>query len=296
VHWTVIPDGATAAAAMQQGEADWWEQPIFDLLPVLKRAPDLHTTVVEVTGNIGLLRMNQLFPPFDNPAIRRALLLALDQSDFMASVVGDTPDAAQMNVGYFAPGTPMASDAGLDVLKAPRDVAAAKRAIEAAGYKGEKVVVMTPSDYPRIDALCNVAADLLRRCGMNVELQAADWGTVIQRRASKAPLDQGGWSVFITTLTGADMSSPAGNLALRGNGQGAWFGWPTAPELERLRNTWLAATDASEQKKIAAEIQVQAFVDVPFLPLGQFFQPTTRTRSLMDGLKGMPLFWNIRRV
>jgi peptide/nickel transport system substrate-binding protein len=296
VHWTVIPDGATAAAAMQQGEADWWEQPIFDLLPVLKRAPDLNTTVVEVTGNIGLLRMNQLFPPFDNPAIRRALLLGLDQSDFMASVVGDTPDAARTNVGYFAPGIPMASDAGLDVLKAPRDAAAAKRAIEAAGYKGEKVVVMTPSDYPRIDALCNVAADLLRRCGLNVELQAADWGTVIQRRASKAPLEQGGWSVFITTLTGADMSSPAGNLALRGNGQGAWFGWPTAPGLERLRNTWLVATDASEQKKIAAEIQAQAFVDVPFLPLGQFFQPTTQSRSLADGLKGMPLFWNIRRV
>lgn len=296
VVWNVIPDGATAAAAMQRGEADWWEQPLFDLLPLMKRAPDLKTFVVEVTGNIGLLRMNQLFPPFDNPAIRRALLMALDQSEFMAAVVGDTPGASRTGIGYFAPGTPMASDAGLAVLSKPRDVAGAKRAIEAAGYKGEKVVVMTPSDYPRIDALCNVAADMFRHCGLNVDLQAMDWGSVIRRRASKAPPDKGGWNVFITTFTGADMSSPASNLALRGNGGSAWFGWPDAPKLEQLRDQWLAATDPAEQKRIAASIQAQAFVDVPFLPLGQFFQPTTQNRSLTGGLTGMPLFWNIRRA
>ncbi|HUB14576.1 MAG TPA: ABC transporter substrate-binding protein [Acetobacteraceae bacterium] len=296
VHWTVIPDAATAAAAMRHNEADWWDQPIFDLLPLLNQAHDLRTTVVEVTGNIGLLRMNQLFPPFDNPAIRRALLLALNQSDFMTAVVGDAPDASRSNVGYFGPGTPMSSDAGLAVLNTPRDPSAAKRAIMAAGYKGEKVVLMTPSDYPRIDALCNVAADLFRRCGLNVDLQAMDWGTVIQRRASKAPPSQGGWSAFITTFTGADMSSPIGDLALRGNGLNSWFGWPTAPQLERLRNAWMATDDFATQKKIAADIQAQAFVDVPFLPLGQFFQPTTQRTSLVDGLTGMPLFWNIRRA
>jgi peptide/nickel transport system substrate-binding protein len=92
------------------------------------------------------------------------------------------------------------------------------------------------------------------------------------------------------------MSSPASNLALRGNGAGSWFGWPTAPKLEALRDQWLAATDLAEQKRIAAEIQAQAFIDVPFLPLGQFFQPTTRSKTLVDGLTGMPLFWNIRRA
>lgn len=296
VQWTVIPEPATAAAAMQRGEADWWEQPIFDLLPTLQKDPDLHTSVVEVTGNIGLLRMNQLFPPFDNSAIRRALLLALNQADFMAAVVGDTPDAARTGIGFFAPDTPMASEAGLDILRRPRDLAAARSAIAQAGYRGEEVVVMTPGDYPRIDALCQVAADLFRKCGLNVTLQTTDWGSVIQRRASKAPIGQGGWSAFITTFSGADMSSPAGNLALRGNGQNGWFGWPAAPELERLREQWLVTTDPATQRQIAAAIQAQAFVDVPFLPLGQFFQSTTRRRSLLDGLTGMSLFWNIRRA
>jgi peptide/nickel transport system substrate-binding protein len=296
VHWNIIPDAATAAAAMQRNEADWWEQPVFDLLPMLRKSPDLNITSVEVTGNIGLLRLNQLHPPFDNPAIRHALWGALDQGDFMAAVVGDTPNASRTGIGFFAPGTPMASEAGMGVLAGPRDAAAAARAIKAAGYNGEKIAVMTPTDYPRIDALCNVAADMLTRCGLNVELQATDWGTVIQRRTSKAPVDQGGWSTFITTLTGADMTNPAGSLALRGNGQNAWLGWPTAPELERLRAEWLAATSLAEQKRIAAEIQAQAFTDVPFLPLGQFFQPTVMNRSLTGALQGMSLFWNVRRT
>jgi peptide/nickel transport system substrate-binding protein len=295
VEWNVIPDVSTAAAAMQRGEADWWEQPSFDLMPMIAKDLNLQTSIVEVTGNIGLMRLNQLYPPFDNPAIRRALLPALTQSDFMQAVAGDAPGAWRADVGYFAPGMPMASDTGLAQFTGPRDFERAKREVKAAGYGGEKVVVLSPSDYPRINALANVAADMLQKCGLNVDLQEMDWGTVIQRRANKNPPAQGGWNVFFTTFTGNDMSSPATNLALRGNGAAAWPGWPTAPKLEALRNEWLAATDEASQKRIAAEIQAQAFVDVPFLPLGQFFQPTVQSKTLTGGLKGMPLFWNIRR-
>ena len=38
VEWHVVPDPATAAAAMRTGERDWWEAPTFDLLPMLRRA------------------------------------------------------------------------------------------------------------------------------------------------------------------------------------------------------------------------------------------------------------------
>ncbi len=296
VEWNVVPDPATAAAAMQRGEADWWEQPSFDLLPLLARDPALAQSVTERTGNVGLLRFNQLHPPFDNAAIRRALLPALAQADFMQAVCGDNRAAWRDGVGFFAPGLPMASEAGLEALTAPRDAARSRREIAAAGYGGEPVVVLAPSDYPRINALALVAADLLTRCGLNVDLQFMDWGSVIRRRASRAPPAQGGWSVFFTTFSGIDMSSPATNLALRGNGGEGWFGWPTAPRLEALRDAWLAAADAGEQRRVAAEIQRQAFEDVPFLPLGQFVQPTVRRRELIGGLANLPLFWNIRRA
>ena len=53
--------------------------------------------------------------------------------------------------------------------------------------------------------------------------------------ASKEPLDKGGWSVFCTTYSWFEYADPAVNVALRGNGQAAYFGWPTAPRLEELR-------------------------------------------------------------
>ena len=37
VEWSVIPDPATAANAMQTGEQDYWEYPLHDLLPLIRR-------------------------------------------------------------------------------------------------------------------------------------------------------------------------------------------------------------------------------------------------------------------
>jgi len=42
-------------------------------------------------------------------------------------------------------------------------------------------------------------------------------------------------------------------------------------------------------------MQRQAFQDVPYVPLGQFYQPTAFRDDLNGMLKGLPLFWNIRR-
>jgi peptide/nickel transport system substrate-binding protein len=295
VEWSVIPDVATAAAAMRQGEADWWEKLDFDQRVPLSRDPNLAVSVVEITGNLPFMRMNQLFPPFDNPAIRRALLGAVNQADFLTAAAGEDNSVWRTGVGFFAPASPMASDAGMQALAGPRNLDRVKRDIRAAGYQGERVVVLVPSDFPTLNAFSLVAADMLRNCGLNVDVQATDWGTVVQRRASKAPLDHGGWSVFCSTLTGLDTASPAVHPALRGNGSAAWFGWPTAPKLEALRDQWFAAPDLAAQRRIAAEIQAQAFVDVPYLPLGIYFQPTVQQRNLTGTLPGLPIFWNLRK-
>ncbi|MFP3248894.1 MAG: ABC transporter substrate-binding protein, partial [Paraburkholderia sp.] len=36
LEWIIMPDPATASAALQNGEIDWWENPVADLVPVLK--------------------------------------------------------------------------------------------------------------------------------------------------------------------------------------------------------------------------------------------------------------------
>jgi peptide/nickel transport system substrate-binding protein len=78
---------------------------------------------------IGILRFNQLYPPFDNPAIRRALLGAVDQAEAMTAIAGTYPANWRDGIGLFGTGTPLATDVGIEELRTPRDYSAVKQAL-----------------------------------------------------------------------------------------------------------------------------------------------------------------------
>jgi peptide/nickel transport system substrate-binding protein len=295
VEWVVIPDPGTAAGAMQAGEMDWWESPSFDLLPLLKKNAELRVPPPDPLGFMGCMRMNQAQPPFDNPALRRAVLSAISQEDFMAAAGGD-PANWHAGVGVFCPASPMASAAGMQALTGPRDIAAARKAVAASGYRNERAVLLVPSDFPVLKALGDVGADLLKNIGINVDAQYLDWGSMVQRLAKTGPVDQGGWSLFHTYWAGLDQFDPAVHVYLRGNGKAATRGWPTSPKLEALRDEWLFSGDDAERKRIAAAMQEQAFVDVPYAPLGQILAPMVYRRSITDVLTGYALFWNVKKA
>jgi peptide/nickel transport system substrate-binding protein len=296
IEWTILPDQATAAAALAAGEVDWWEQATIDLQPMLRRDPNITVEILDRTGVIGDFRPNHLYPPFDNPAVRRAVLGAINQADCTAAVVGTDPALQRHPVGTFCPGTPLANDAGIEVLAGPRDYAKVKRDLNAAGYKGEKIVFLAAADLAAVNALCQVVADQLRKAGLEVDYQAVDWGTVQARRATKKPPAEGGWNLFVALAAGLDYFNPATHVPLRATGEKAWFGWPTAPKLEALRSAWFDAPDLDAQKAIAREIQLQAWQDVPYIPLGQYFQATAYRRTLGGIIQGgFPIFWNVNK-
>ncbi len=295
VEWTTIPDSATAAAALQSGEQDWWELiATFDLLPLLAGDKNIQIRTPDPTGQVEMMRPNTLQPPFNNPAIRRALWGGIDQADFMQAIVGDDPKMFHTPLGFFCPGTPMASDAGLAPLLGKRDYAKVKADLAAAGYKGETVAMMVPTDYATLKAIGDVAADMMKRCGMTVDYQAVDWGTMLARRNKQTPVDQGGWSCFITGWAGLDWMNPAGHIAMRGNGLKGYPGWFESAKVETLRSDWLGATDVAKQQAICRELQITCMEEVPYWPLGQFIQPTANRRSVTGFQNGFATFWGIR--
>jgi peptide/nickel transport system substrate-binding protein len=293
VEWNVIPDMATASAAMLAGEADSWG-PSADLLAQLAASPRLRLEMIDTLGGTAVLRFNHLHPPFDNAAIRRAILGVIDQAEFMTAVSGTDRTLWRDHVGVFTPGGPMANDAGMAVLTGPRDFARARADLTEAGYKGEPVVLMNPGDLPNVSALALLGADVLTRAGMTVDLQTMDWGTLIQRRSKQAPPSQGGWNVVFTSLNGSGTMDPADHLGIRGNGLKAWPGWPTSPALESLRNAWFDTADLAAQQAICAQIQQQVWQDVPYIPLGQSFGPYAFNRRVTDVVKGFPLFYGLK--
>jgi len=297
VEWIIVPDSATQAAALQQGEVDWVQQPLVDLLASMRAAPGVKVLVNDTVGVVPMIALNHVQPPFNNAKLRAALLPAVDQQQFLEAAMGSEPELYHLPAGVFTPGLPMANDAGMAVFTAPRDLALAKRLVAESGYNGEKVLLMSPSDYPALQALCQVARDLFQRLGLNVEYASMDWGTLVQRRTSREPVEKGGWSSFCTTYEGLSVATPASHFPIRGNGFDGWFGWPTSPRLEALRDAWFEAPDLAAQRAICEQMQLLAWQEVPFIPVGQWFYPTAMRTNLVDVVKApYPIFWGARKV
>ena len=295
VEWVTMADAQTAMNALQSGDIDFVENPSFDTLSILEADKDIKVETLNKFGFQTLGRMNFLYPPFDNIKVRQAALLAINQKQVLDALVGN-PKYYKTCVAFFICDTPFASEIGGETLAKGGDMAAAKKALAESGYDGTPVVIMAPGDVTTLKAQPVVVAQQLRDAGFKVDLQATDWQTVVTRRASqKAPKD-GGWNMFFTNWVSADVSNPIANLSIGGQGKnGGWFGWADDPKIEQLKDAFVRAPSLDEQKKIASDIQKEAYEQVIYIPLGQYQGPSAWRKSLTGVLDGpaTPIFWNI---
>ena len=292
VEWHVIPDPSTAAAALQNGEADWWEQLQPDIVPLLRKRGDLVVSNTNPIGYTGVSRFNHLHPPFNDVAIRRAVMLGTRQEDYMAAVTGNDPDVYRVCKSLFPCGTPYGRELGGDLMTGNLD--AARAAIKAAGYNGAKVVILNPVDVPSIAPFGHVTYDYYRKLGLNVELVDADWGSVIQRRNSRESPEKGGWSVFHSWWIGTSIQNPAVSTVIRGLGLKGWAGWYSNERIEQMTAQWLSATSEPEQERLADDIHREALATVPTVTLGRFFILTGYRKELNGMLEGTsPYPWNL---
>jgi peptide/nickel transport system substrate-binding protein len=294
IEWQIITDPATAAAALMNGEIDWWERPLADLQPMLAGNRDIVRRVTDKAGRTALARLNCLQEPFKDVRIRRAVLASVVQEDYMRATQGDDTSVWTVTPSIWPKGTPYFAD-NSDLM--PGSVDKARTMLKEAGYGNQKVVIINPTDFPDIGPLGQVTADALKRAGMNVELAETDWGTVIQRRNSREPVEKGGWSIFHTTGPAGFYGSPAMSPLLRGQGEAGWFGWWQSDRAEALTNEWLYAPDEAGQKKAAAELGRLGMEEVATVPLGQFTLRTAFRKDITGILDGTaPYPWGVRRA
>ncbi len=296
IEWTIMPDPGTSAAALVRGEVDLWDNPSGDQIPVIEKSKDVVVAPLTPFGNMGFLRTNALYPPFNNPKARLALAYAFDQRDFQRASTGDDERWWKVCHSFFICGTPYGTEFGSDAVKKV-DLAKARQLMQEAGYKGEKLIMITTNEIAAIGALAQVATARLKEIGVNVEMQINDWGSVVTRMTKKDEPEKGGWHMFTSRGTASTYHHPLTNITAVMTCDGKnWNGWPCDEEAEKLRNAFIREPDEKARMEILNKFHARLVEVQPYALLGNFM-PLYAWRKNVDGVvKGAILaYWNISK-
>jgi peptide/nickel transport system substrate-binding protein len=295
VEWLYLPDSNSAVAALKRGEVDLIEQVPPDYITPLRQDPN-----IKVRPNgwwQGFVVMNELYPPFNNIKARQALAHAVGQEKFMAAMGYPLDMRMSYCASFFICGTPNETSAGAQPFRQP-DLAKAKQLLAESGYKGEKVVVLVPTDVPYTNAEALMTVQAMRSIGMNVDAQNMDWASLGARRAKKEAPEAGGWNVYTTVAGQFDVDSPITNAYLSAACGTALPGWPCDKQLDELRTAWIKETNPAKRKKLLDEFQERAYEALPYINAGQY-QSASAARANLKGLdklwNGLPTVWALDR-
>ncbi|RWN41737.1 ABC transporter substrate-binding protein, partial [Mesorhizobium sp.] len=235
--------------------------------------------------------------PFDNVKARQAVLHLVNQEAYL-NVISPDPKYSSTVTSFFGDGNPVSNDENIGWYKKGGDPEKAKQLLKEAGYAGEKVVILQPTDWAEGSNTSQVLAAELRKIGVNAELAASDWGGLVARRSNKGPISEGGWSIFITSESNFSRGDPAVMPSLDASGEKGWYGWPNSDEYEALRAKWADVQTIEERKELARKMQQVAWDLAGTVFLGRVVGPIARRKTL-TGLIGMPEFlpmWNMEKA
>lgn len=291
-----MPDQATRVAALQTGELDLLEVVPFDFIDVLRKNPDV--TVLSQQGiqqMMDVISINHLQPPFNNVLVRRALQAAVGQEDVVAAYGLPKGMYQTQCLSIYMCDAPKTTDAGTEIYKSA-GIERARALLKEAGYKNERVVLLHAASSALLDPVGVVVADQMRRAGFNVDVKTSDYATVAERRKSKAPVENGGWSVVPIVWNGIDMVNPLSDPTVSNNCTENYPGWYCDPKITDLMRKYSETYDPEQRKQLEAEIQTEFHRNVNLVLAGQFSAPMAY-RSTLGGVVPFcfPVFWSMER-
>jgi peptide/nickel transport system substrate-binding protein len=96
-------------------------------------------------------------------------------------------------------------------------------------------------------------------------------------------------------VSGGGRNQSRRRFGASGAGPRAWFGWPEIPQLDKVVTDWVRPIGQTQRKQLADEVQKVVLSEVPYVPFGEWVQPTAFRKNVRDVLKfGAPIFWSVR--
>ncbi|CAN5468632.1 ABC transporter substrate-binding protein [soil metagenome] len=294
VEYLVMPDDTTKVQALIAGEVDMVDQLTPEQAGNIDKKPGIRVGGLWAPEPYGMIRTNNLIPPFNNIKARQALALMVDQGEYMTAAVGDKK-WWRTCYSMFVCGTPTGTEAGSEAYR-KQNLEKARQLLKESGYNGEKVVLLSNHEILRSGIFADVTAANLRKIGVNVDQQESDWGTLVSRKNSKAPVDKGGWNLYHIAMTGGN--SPVNNIAVDQSCSGKnYTGWPCDEKSEQLRTAFEQAPDLKTRKAALDSLHVRLWETLPLILLGQYTQPFAWRANVVDIVKPSTaiVFWGLKK-
>ena len=289
-----IPSEETKIAGLKTDEWDIVDGPSLDFYQEMIEHPDFDVAL-DKPGKLSNISIAHQTAPMDNLKIRQAIQAALNSEAIMASL-GD-PALWLLCPAIFHCGSTWESHAGEELYN-QNDPEKAKRLLEEAGYNGEPITLINPSDYATITPTGHVIKAELEAVGIKVDMPAMDWSSAVSRFSVRPepnnPFSRDyhmntSWMGFygyqdpvLLGIVGGVGNNPYQNDVMKD-----------------LRMQFARAVDPVEQKRLVDEINRTAWETVMWIPHGQFFNILPYSKRVKGfpvsppQIKGMPAYTNV---
>jgi peptide/nickel transport system substrate-binding protein len=286
VRFRHIPEGGARSAALEAGEIH-----AVDALPppAAKRLKDNKSIkIIEaMPWAFQTIIVNASFGPTKDQKVRQAIQAIIDAEEIMA-IAGE--GLYRLTHGWQHPGTAyFAGDIGKEFYN-QKNIAKAKQLLAEAGYKGEEIVVLTDSTIANHQSTGVVAAEQLKKAGLNIRLNTVDWPTAFQLRSKPD-----GWSLWTLGFGIEPYEGPynvTSFFATDYDGKGAQ--WMADAELQRANNVLNTALSLEERKKGFADFQKRFFEFVPAIKVGDLGRYQAVRANVQGYAPGrIPRMWDV---
>jgi peptide/nickel transport system substrate-binding protein len=219
--------------------------------------------------------------------VRQAIQAALDCEEIMA-IAGE--GLFRLTHGWQHPGTTyFAGDIGKEFYN-QKNQARARQLLQEAGYRGEELVFLTDSTYKNHHDTAVVAAEQLKKVGINVKLNVVDWPTAFQLRGKPE-----GWNMWSLGFGIEPYEGPynvAGFFTSQNDGKGAQ--WAADAELARADQALNTSLKLEDRKKAFADFQKRFFEYVPAIKVGDLGRyQATRANVVGYATGRIPRMWDV---
>lgn len=198
LRYNFLPEVGTRVAAMQAGTAHLADIEVeqIDLfkgradIVVEKVFPGCMHTII-LRGDNGITR---------DVKIRQAIAAVVDTEE-MAEV---SSSVTRQNASLLYPNSPFYTGDQMKPYYNEKNPAKARKLLQEAGYKGEKIIIHTNGVYAYMRSQMLVLEQAMKAAGMNVEMRVTDWIT----NANALQSGEGGWNVSMTGYCSQPLLGP----------------------------------------------------------------------------------------